>query len=131
MTYDDPGDASLRGPSVRAADLVGQLWRDAARHDQSATTTVPDMPATTRMIHDADLLYLTGHRDLDLPDLLAHVIPLLTTLAERRDELVAEIRLLREAIVSESARLAERDDVLHHLLEARLDQLGGGDGEPG
>lgn len=118
-------------PSLSAADLVGRLWDDAARRRQArAPTAVPELGPTTRMIHDPDLLYLTGHRDLDLADLLAHLIPLLSSMAERRDELTAELRLLREAMVAESERLEDRDDLMHRLLESRLDRMGRDDQEP-
>lgn len=111
------------GPSLRTNDLVGRLWADVAQQQRSNAAAVPELGLTTRMIHDADLMHLDSHRDVDHGELMAHLVPLLTSLAERRDELIDELRLLREAIVSESRRLAERDDLLHHLLEVRLERL--------
>jgi len=110
---------------LRTADLVGSLWRDVAlrAEEERAAAVVPELGQTTRMVHDPDLDHLNRHRDVELPELLAHLVPLLTGLAERRDDLVGEIRLLRESIVAVARRLEERDDFLHRVLEARLEEL--------
>jgi hypothetical protein len=119
-------------PSLRAQELVGQLWNDVRLRDEAgAAPAVPDLGATARMIHDPDLLYLNSRGDGDPADVLTHVVAVLNSLAERRDELAAELRLLREAIVTEASRLAERDDVLHRMVEGRLDRLEGGTVERG
>ena len=121
---DDPGAATVTGPALRAAELVERLWADVARRQAtSPRVSVPELGPTSRLIHDPDLLYLNSHRDVGLGELLDHLIPLLSSFAERRDELVAEVRLLREALVAQSEGLAERDDLLHRLLESRLDQI--------
>ncbi|HEX3542496.1 MAG TPA: hypothetical protein VHT75_18860 [Acidimicrobiales bacterium] len=109
---------------LSAAEVVARLWRDVDKRQRAGDgRSVPPLGATSRMIHDADLVWLTNHGDASLPELTAHLVPLLITLAERRDELISEVRLLREAMVRESARLEERDDLLHRLLEDRLDDL--------
>lgn len=128
----DSDHAGMSGPSLRAAELVERLWQDVARRQAAQPpVAVPELGPTSRMIHDPDLVHLNSHRDLDLTNLVAHLVPLLTALAERRDELVAEVRLLRQAIVAQSERLAERQDLLHRLLEDRLDVLQRGLREPG
>ncbi|HET7488903.1 MAG TPA: hypothetical protein VFJ85_13320 [Acidimicrobiales bacterium] len=110
---------------LRTADLVCSLWRSTAieEEERAAAAAVPRLGATTRMVHDPDLRFLNTHRDADLPDLIAHLVPFLSTMAERRDDLVSEVRLLREAMVALSRHLEERDDALHRLLEARLDGM--------
>lgn len=109
---------------LSTTDLVSSLWRSAAVEEGGrAAAAVPELRPTTRMVHDPDLVFLNAHRDADLPELVGHLVPLLTTLAERRDDLVAEVRLLREAMLTLCRRLEERDDALHRLLEARLDAM--------
>jgi hypothetical protein len=111
-------------PSISSAEIVARLWKDASGNGEVRPgSAIPLLAETNRMIHDGDLIYLTSHRDLNLQEVLAHLLPLLSTMAERRDELVGEVRLLREALVAESERLQQRDDLLHRLLEARLDRL--------
>jgi hypothetical protein len=120
----DDGSGTVSGPSLRAAEMVERLWADVARRQaRGRDASVPELGPTPRLIHDPDLLYLNSHRDIGLGELLDHLIPLLNSFAERRDELVAEVRLLREAVVAESERLAERDDVLHRLVESRVEQI--------
>lgn len=109
---------------VRTADLVASLWRSAAPGgDGGPAAAVPELPPTTRLVHDPDLAFLHAHGDAPPPETAAHLVALATTLAERRDDLVAEVRLLREALVAVCRRLEERDEALHRILEARVERL--------
>lgn len=109
---------------LRTADLVASLWRSAAADGGGgAAAAVPELAPSTRLVHDPDLAFLHAHGDAPPPETATHVVALLTTLAERRDDLVAEVRLLREAMVAVCRRLEERDDALHRILEARVDRL--------
>ena len=109
--------------SPRATEIVERLWKEVATRQTAEATAVAELGPTSRMIHDPEILYFNKHSIADLQDLVSHLVPVLNRLAERRDELVAELRLLREAIVAESERLAERDAILHALLESRLEAL--------
>lgn len=111
------------GPQIDCQDLVRRLWDDVRRATEAPSISlVPDLRAMPPMVHDADLHGLNAGEGLDPGARQEHLLALLNAMAERQDQLAAEIRLLREALKAEAERLAERDITLHRLLEARFDR---------
>lgn len=53
----------------------------------------------------------------------ARTVQMMNTLAGNEDALAEELRNLADALQTESRRLAERSELLHTLLEQRLDHL--------
>jgi len=124
---DQPGPPGR--PPLSSADLVRRLWDEVRRAGEAPfISAVPDLGETPPMVHDADLSRLNAHPGITGGEADTPLLGLLNALAERQDRLAAEVRLLREALKGESERLAERDETLHRLLEARLEGLGGADG---
>jgi hypothetical protein len=56
-------------------------------------------------------------------DFLAHSVRVANTLAGWSGRLAREIRIVAQAIGDESARLVERQDILHRRTEARIAEL--------
>jgi len=114
-----------------SSELVRRLWDDVRREAEAPyISVVPELGLTSAMVHDADLNHLNTTIGADGAIQASQLVALLNAMAERHDQLAAEIRLLREATRAEAQRLAERDDTLHRLLESRLHTLGGADTDP-
>lgn len=69
------------------------------------------------------VLHLLDRYFTDERDFLAHVVRFQNKVAVAHDELVDQLRELIDQLRDESRRLAERDELLHRLLEERVEQL--------
>ena len=115
-------------PPLVASELVRRLWDDVRRAAEAPyISVVPELGETPAMVYDAHLCHLNTTVGAEVDEHTSHLLAVLNTLAERHDQLAAEIRLLRHAMKAEAERLAERDDTLHRLVESRLDAVGAAD----
>lgn len=117
-------------PPLNSAELVARLWDDVRRAAEAPyISVVPELGEIPPMVHDTDLHHLNADAGISEPERNSHMLALLNAMAERNDQLAAEIRLLRQAMTAEAQRLAERDDTLHRLVESRLGSIGGAETE--
>jgi len=115
---------------LNSSELVRRLWDDVRRAAEAPyIAVVPELGEIPPMVFDADLGRLNAARGIEGTVPSAHLLALLNAMAERHDQLAAEVRLLREAMKAEAERLAERDDTLHRLVESRFESIGGSDTE--
>lgn len=124
-------DELRAGRPLSSSELVRRLWDDVrAAAEAPYISAVPDLGERPAMVYDADLAQLNATTEPGSAEQTSHLLAVLNAMAERHDQLTAEIRLLRAAMKTEAERLAERDDTLHRLLESRLDAIGGADTRP-